>query len=89
MFILLGRMEKVRVRMRLQRCFRLSDYKVGLYTSPHLKSFRERIKINGHQIDQNSIIDFVKKHKDIIKVISPSFFEMTVAMAFDYFASRR
>lgn len=66
-----------------------SDYKVGLYTSPHLKSFRERIKINGHQIDQNSIIDFVKKHKDIIKVISPSFFEMTVAMAFDYFAAQR
>ena len=66
-----------------------SDYKVGLYTSPHLKSFRERIKINGHQIDQNSIIDFVKKYKDIIKVISPSFFEMTVAMAFDYFAAQK
>ena len=66
-----------------------SDYKVGLYTSPHLKSFRERIKINGHQIDQNSIIDFVKKHKDIIKVICPSFFEMTVAMAFDYFAAQK
>ncbi len=66
-----------------------SDYKVGLYTSPHLKSFRERIKINGHQIDQNSIRNFVKKHKDIITVISPSFFEMTVAMAFDYFASQK
>ena len=66
-----------------------SDYKVGLYTSPHLKSFRERIKINGHQIDQNSIRNFVKKHKDMIKVISPSFFEMTVAMAFDYFATQK
>ena len=66
-----------------------SDYKVGLYTSPHLKSFRERIKINGHQIDQNSIRNFIKKHKDMIKVVSPSFFEMTVAMAFDYFATQK
>ena len=66
-----------------------SDYLVGLYTSPHLKSFQERIKINGDQIGKNSIIDFVEKHKDIIKVISPSFFEMTVAMAFDYFAENQ
>ena len=64
-----------------------SDYKVGLYTSPHLKSFRERIKINGDQIEKNSIVDFVEKHQDIIKIISPSFFEMTVAMAFNYFAA--
>ena len=66
-----------------------SDYKVGLYTSPHLKSFRERIKINGHQIDKNAIRNFIKKHKDMIKVVSPSFFEMTVAMAFDYFATQK
>ena len=64
-------------------------YKVGLYTSPHLKSFRERIKINGNQIDQNSIIDFVEKHQNIIKIISPSFFEVTVALAFDYFAEHQ
>jgi dihydrofolate synthase / folylpolyglutamate synthase len=63
-----------------------AGYKTGLYTSPHLKDFRERITINGEMISESEIISFVKSHKDIIKSLLPSFFEMTVAMAFDYFA---
>ncbi len=66
-----------------------SNYKVGLYTSPHLKSFRERIKIDGNEIDKNFIIDFVEHYKNVIKDISPSFFEMTVAMAYHYFAENQ
>ncbi len=61
-------------------------YKVGLYTSPHLKDFRERIKINGNKIPEKYIISFVEQNQNIIKKIKPSFFEITVAMAFDYFA---
>ena len=63
-----------------------SGLKTGLYTSPHLKSFRERIKVNGELISKEYVIDFVQNSKDIISEISPSFFEMTVAMAFKYFA---
>lgn len=63
-----------------------ANYKVGLYTSPHLKDFRERIKINGQCIKKQSIIDFVDKNLNFIKTLKPSFFELTVAMAFDYFA---
>ena len=60
--------------------------KTGLYTSPHLKDFRERIKINGKMISQNQVIKFVKKNKTEFEKINMSFFEYTVAMAFDYFA---
>lgn len=63
-----------------------SSYKTGLYTSPHLKSFTERIKINGAEVKTDFIVDFVQKHKDLIEEIKPSFFEITVVMAFDYFA---
>ncbi|MCK4345173.1 MAG: bifunctional folylpolyglutamate synthase/dihydrofolate synthase [Bacteroidales bacterium] len=63
--------------------------KVGLYTSPHLKDFRERIKINGSEIPEKSVIDFVGNNMEIIEKIKPSFFEMTVAMAFYYFAERK
>ena len=63
-----------------------AGYKVGLYTSPHLKDFRERIKINGNKIQESNVVDFVEDNKDIIQKIKPSFFEITVAMAFDYFA---
>ena len=63
-----------------------AGYKVGLYTSPHLKDFRERIKINGKNISEKDIIQFVDKIAIIIEKIKPSFFEMTVAMAFDFFA---
>ncbi|MCD4771768.1 MAG: bifunctional folylpolyglutamate synthase/dihydrofolate synthase [Bacteroidales bacterium] len=59
--------------------------KTGLYTSPHLKDFRERIKINGRMIEEDFVIDFVEKNKSNFKKIQPSFFEMTVGMAFQYF----
>ena len=62
-----------------------AGYKVGLYTSPHLRDFRERIKINGKEIGEQEVIDFVANNTAIIKKINPSFFEMTVAMAFNYF----
>jgi dihydrofolate synthase / folylpolyglutamate synthase len=64
-----------------------AGYKTGLYTSPHLKDFRERIKINGTMIPEYEIVTFVTNHKEIIDTIKPSFFEMTVAMAFNYFAA--
>lgn len=63
-----------------------SGYKVGLYTSPHLRSFRERIRVNGEQVSENFVIDFVQRIKPAIEEISPSFFEITVVMAFEYFA---
>ncbi len=64
-----------------------AGYKVGLYTSPHYKDFRERIKINGTFISEEAIINFVEAHKDFFEnKVQPSFFEITVAMAFDYFA---
>jgi dihydrofolate synthase / folylpolyglutamate synthase len=63
-----------------------AGYKTGLYTSPHLKDFRERIKVNGEMIPEKEVIDFVEKHKSIIEFLRPSFFEMTVAMCFNYFA---
>jgi len=63
-----------------------AGYKVGLYTSPHLLDFTERIRINQQNISQQDIMDFVNQHQDLIERIRPSFFEFTVAMAFDYFA---
>ncbi|RVT99827.1 bifunctional folylpolyglutamate synthase/dihydrofolate synthase [Mucilaginibacter limnophilus] len=63
-----------------------AGYKTGLYTSPHLKDFRERIRINGQMISEETVIDFVAKHKEAFESIEPSFFEMTVALAFDDFA---
>ena len=66
-----------------------SGYKTGLYTSPHLKSFRERIKVNGEMISEEFIVDFIDESKEIINKIKPSFFELTVAMAFNYFEYER
>ena len=63
-----------------------SGYKTGLYTSPHLKSFTERIRINGAEITEEFVVDFVERCKPFIDERKPSFFEMTVAMCFDYFA---
>ena len=63
-----------------------AGYKTGLYTSPHLKDFRERIKVDGVMIPEEAVTAFVSKNQAIIESIKPSFFEMTVAMAFDYFA---
>ncbi len=65
-----------------------SGLKVGLYTSPHLKDFRERIKINGEMIAEQEIIDFVANYKSLFDTIEPSFFEWTVALCFDYFAKQ-
>jgi dihydrofolate synthase/folylpolyglutamate synthase len=65
-----------------------AGYKVGLYTSPHLKDFRERIRINGNMISEEYVVDFVDKHRIIFEEIKPSFFEMTVALAFEYFANQ-
>ena len=62
-----------------------SGYKVGLYTSPHYLDFRERIKVNGHYVPEDYVINFVAEIKDAIAEIRPSFFELTVAMAFQYF----
>jgi len=61
-------------------------YKTGLYTSPHLKDFRERIRINGKMISRKEVVAFVKSQQHLIAQIEPSFFEATVAMAFDHFA---
>lgn len=61
-------------------------YKVGLYTSPHLKDFRERIKINGSMIPESDVMNFVSEHKDFFEERGLSFFEMTVGMAFDHFS---
>ncbi len=63
-----------------------SGFKTGLYTSPHLLDFRERIKINGQPIPEDEVTGFVTGNQEVIKEVQPSFFEMTVAMAFDYFA---
>jgi len=66
-----------------------NNYKTGLYTSPHLKDFRERIKINGMMMSQSFLIDFVEKTKAICEEIKPSFFELTFAMSLDYFAQQK
>ncbi len=64
-------------------------YKVGLYTSPHLVDFRERIKVNGLMIPEDAVIGFLERYNDMDFDASPSFFELTTIMAFDYFASQQ
>lgn len=66
-----------------------AGFKVGLYTSPHLKDFRERIKINGKMIPEPEVVDFVRKHKRKFEELELSFFEMTAGMAFSYFAESK
>jgi dihydrofolate synthase/folylpolyglutamate synthase len=66
-----------------------AGYKVGLYTSPHLKDFRERIKINGKEICEDFVIEFIQKHKNFFETNDLSFFEMTVGLAFDYFKKEK
>ncbi|HXS57625.1 MAG TPA: folylpolyglutamate synthase/dihydrofolate synthase family protein [Hanamia sp.] len=73
----------------LAAIFQENGYKTGLYTSPHLKDFRERIKVNGSMIPQNVVAAFVEKTKDISDRIKPSFFELTFSMALDYFANEK
>jgi dihydrofolate synthase/folylpolyglutamate synthase len=66
-----------------------AGYKVGLYTSPHLKDFRERIRVNGEMISQEYVVKFVENNRTVFEQIKPSFFEMTVALAFAYFAEQK
>ena len=66
-----------------------AGYKTGLYTSPHLKDFRERIKINGQMVSEDFVVAFVERTKILSEEIQPSFFELTVAMAFEYFAEQQ
>jgi dihydrofolate synthase/folylpolyglutamate synthase len=66
-----------------------AGYKTGLYTSPHLVDFRERVRINGGMISRQQVIDFVQSHKTDFEDINPSFFEMTVGLAFDIFAREK
>ncbi len=70
----------------LSAVLQVASYKVGLYTSPHLKDFRERIKINGDLAPQSFVVDFISQHKEFIESHQLSFFELTVGMALDYFA---
>lgn len=65
-----------------------AGYKVGLYTSPHLVDFRERIRINGEPIPENEVISFVEKERSFFEPLHPSFFELTTSMAFKYFAEQ-
>lgn len=66
-----------------------AGYKVGLYTSPHLKSFTERIRINGNEVPEDYVVSFISKHKNFLETQGLSFFEMTVGLAFDYFATEQ
>lgn len=66
-----------------------AGYKVGLYTSPHLVDFGERIRINGQMIEQEYVIEFIQRHIEAIESIQPSFFELTMSMAFSYFADKQ
>ena len=73
----------------LASIFQEAGYKVGLYTSPHLVDFRERIRINGEMIPRQAVVDFVSTHYTLLTTRALSFFEMTVGMAFDYFAKEK
>jgi dihydrofolate synthase/folylpolyglutamate synthase len=75
------------VSHNLASIFQEAGYKTGLYTSPHLRDFRERIRVNGHKICESFVIDFTKSNRAFFEQLRPSFFEMTVAMAFVYFAT--
>ena len=66
-----------------------AGYKTGLYTSPHLKDFRERIKVDGEMVSEDYVVEFTENIKSMIEELNPSFFEITVAMAFEYFARQR
>ena len=73
----------------LAAVLQIAGYKTGLYTSPHLRDFRERIRINGEMISEQQVIDFVADHKSDFEEIQPSFFEMTVGLAFEFFAKEK
>lgn len=72
----------------LAAIFQAAGYKTGLYTSPHLIDFRERIRVNGRPVSEAYVIEFVEKHRSFYEPLSPSFFELTTAMAFTYFSEQ-
>ncbi|WP_423146324.1 bifunctional folylpolyglutamate synthase/dihydrofolate synthase [Rubrolithibacter danxiaensis] len=72
----------------LAAILQVAGYKTGLYTSPHLRDFRERFRINGEMIAETEVVNFTEKHRQDIEEIEPSFFELTVALAFNYFAEQ-
>ena len=72
----------------LAAVFQVCGYKTGLYTSPHLKDFRERIKVNGKMVSKDFVVEFTRRTTPLIEEINPSFFELTVGMAFEYFAEQ-
>ncbi|MGJ7029546.1 bifunctional folylpolyglutamate synthase/dihydrofolate synthase [Niabella hirudinis] len=71
----------------LASALQVQGYKTGLYTSPHLTDFRERVKINGQMISEQAVVDFIEKIRPVTEQLQPSFFEITVALAFDHFAT--
>lgn len=73
----------------LASVFQSAGYRTGLYTSPHLKDFRERIRINGNLIPEDSVVSFIEENQSFLSENKLSFFEMTVGMAFDYFAKEK
>lgn len=73
----------------LSAILQTAGYKTGLYTSPHLKDFRERIRVNGEMVSEQFVVDFTQKIIPVAEQINPSFFELTVAMAFDFFAAEQ
>ena len=70
----------------LASVFQEAGFKTGLYTSPHLRDFRERIRINGEMIPEENVVQFIVTYKEKFEAMELSFFEMTVGMAFDYFS---
>ncbi len=73
----------------LAAILRQSGYKVGLYTSPHLVDFRERIRVDGKMITKEYVVDFVERHRAVFEPLHPSFFELTSTLAFDYFRAEK
>ena len=84
-----GTKGKVSPGHRVAAVLQTAGFKTGLHTSPHLKDFRERFRIDGEFIDKDFVVDFVERIQPAIDAIEPSFFEITVAMAFDYFARQQ
>ena len=72
----------------LASILQVAGYKVGLYTSPHLRDFRERIRVDGTMISEQTVIDFVEAHQALVEELKPSFFELTTALAFQHFAQQ-
>ncbi|HMV25198.1 MAG TPA: bifunctional folylpolyglutamate synthase/dihydrofolate synthase, partial [Saprospiraceae bacterium] len=73
----------------LSAIFQQKGLKTGLYVSPHYKDYRERIKVNGRYVSKRFVIEFIDKLRPIIEQVNPSFFEINVAMAFEYFRQQK